>query len=213
MNLRLSGALCFIALTVPGAANAQERGLEFVPIVGLYNPLTDLRDPISSDLGPLDFGIRQQPAFAFGARTTFWLRGPFGLEGSFLWALSDAERVVLRQRNTADAYVWNASARIMIRLSGTRDPIEFFVNGGLAWTGRGGDAYADFSDTTDFGGVVGASARFDLGGRLALRLDAENFFYDLDLTFRDPTEGPIALDSQFQSDLVLTAGLVVDFGQ
>ena len=132
MNLRLSGALCFIATAVAGAANAQERGLEFVPIVGLYNPLTDLRDPI--DLGPLDFGIRQQPAFAFGARATLWLRGPFGLEGSFLWALSDAERVVLLQRSTADAYVWNASARIMIRLSGARDPIEFSVNGGLAWT-------------------------------------------------------------------------------
>lgn len=213
MNLKLFGAVLSVAMGVAGAANAQERGPEFAPIVGLYNPLTDLRDPIVSGVGPLDLGIRQQPAIAFGARTTFWLRGPFGLEGSFLWALSDAERVILLERRTAASYVWNASARITLRLSGTRDPIEFFVNGGVAWTGRGGDAYADFSDTTDFGGVVGASARFDLGGRWALRLDAEDFLYDLDLTFRDPTEGPSALDSQFQSDLVLSAGLVIDLAR
>ena len=47
----------------------------------------------------------------------------------------------------------------------------------------------------------------DLNDRFSIRLDAEDYFYDLDATLEDPDAGNSLLLRRFQSDLVLSAGL------
>ncbi len=203
-SVRLS---LFVLLAWAPPAFAQDADFEFVPVLGVYSPLTTLRGIVPADSGTTTVRLTQQAGPAFGARGTFWLAGPVGLEGSFLYALSDAQVTLGSSAQTQNAHVWLASGRLVLAFGAQGGPIAFHVNGGLALIGRGGAAYDNVNSTTDLGGVIGAGASFHLNDRFSIRLDAEDYVYDLDATLEDPAAGNSLLLRRFQSDLVLSAGL------
>lgn len=212
--------LCGIALAFAfvGAtpAMAQLPGLEIEPYIGAYVPLRNIVEESLTipGFGTADQTAQQKEALALGGRVTVWLAGPIGVEGNFMYAFSDAELDDGTEVSDTSAYVWAADARVVFRLGVPLAPISFHINGGIALIGRGGDAYEDVTaGTSDVGGVVGVGTRIKLPGIFAIRADADGFFYSSQLTVDDPDlGGEFAFDSQFQADLVLSAGLVIGLG-
>ena len=214
-RLTRSAVVIFTILGVVAASDvrAQEVGFEFVPFAGVYSPLTSLRGIVAiGDSGAIPFAVDQKPAPAIGTRGTLWLAGPLGLEMSFFYAFSNAELTVGSERTVETAYVLAGSGRLILAFGQQGGPIAFHVDGGVAFIDRGGDAYRNVRGTSSGGGVVAAGARFRINDRFYIRVDAEDYFYELNIRVSGPifTEGP--LGQQFQSDLLLTAGLAIAVG-
>ncbi len=204
-----ASALLFL-LVGAGPALAQAPQFELVPYVGAFVPLGDLSDQ------PLDIGgmtldrAKQSTSLAFGGRAVLWLAGPVGVEGSLLYAPSEAETAVAGV--TRDAYVWAGAGRLLLKLGVPGAPVHFLLDGGIAVIGRGGDAYDGVSGTSKVGGVVGVAGRFGLSDRFAIRLDAESYVYRARLR-PEGLQPPVELGSKLQGDVVLSAGLVIGLGR
>ena len=56
-------------------------------------------------------------------------------------------------------------------------PVWLTLNGGVSMIRRGGEAYEDAEDKSDFGGVVGATVGFRLGSMLSFYVAAEDYIY------------------------------------
>lgn len=187
---------------VPGVS------VELEPLVGVYIPFQKLVEEQNPELG--NYVAEQKEAFAIGGRLGVLFAGPVGVEGSFVYAFSDAEKVVDGQTTTESGYTWIGDARLLFQV--LPGPISFFLSGGMAWIGRGGDAFENVTDgKTNVGGVIGLGAKFSLGN-LAIRGDAQGYRYNAQLTVVDRTTGEsIDLGEQSQYDAVLSAGLVWSF--
>lgn len=213
--------LCVLAsaLSIVVATPARAQLLpsfEFEPYGGAYLPLTDVVDQsvLVPGSGTLDISGGQKEALALGGRLTWWVIGPLGVEGNFMYAFSDLEETEAGVTSDTSAYVWAADARLAFRFGIPLSPVSFHVNGGIALIKRGGDAYTEVTDgDSNIGGVVGAGLKVKLPGILALRADAGTYLYSSKLTVRDPDTGAtITFDSQFQADVVVSLGLVFGVG-
>ena len=56
-------------------------------------------------------------------------------------------------------------------------PVWLSLNGGASLIRRGGEAYEEAEDKSDFGGVVGATVGFRLGSMLSFYVAAEDYIY------------------------------------
>lgn len=163
---------------------------------------------------------RHKLGFLFGSRLTLWLPGKFGLEGSFAYAMTDVKAELsgsapdlgetFSEPDDDSGNLWLASLKGLYRLAaGAGAPVLFHLGAGVALLGRGGDAFKDVDGTTDIAGVLNLGVTFDAGGRLAIRVDAEDYLYSARLEFEDEEIG----DSKFQNDLVFTGGVVIKLGR
>lgn len=199
-------------LVAVAPARAQLPGLEIEPYIGVFVPGTDIVD---EQIAGTDLAIGHQQSLAVGGRVTLWLFGPLGLEGNFMYAFSEVEADALGFSLLADedAYVWAADARLLWNLL-PLGPIGLHVSGGIATINHGGDFYDVVTDGEDsLGGVVGAGLRAKLPGRFGVRADVDAYLYSIDLTAGVSEVIPsIDLESQFQVDFVLSAGLILSIG-
>ena len=200
---RIVTTVLALTFVVAGPATAQLPGIEISPYVGGYIPVTDLVDEQDIDLT-----ASHKEAFAFGGRVGVNLPGPLGVEGSFLYALSDLESDDQGEVVDTDAAVWAASGKLIYEFGLPAAPVSFNVNGGLALIGRTGDAYENADETTDVGGVVGAGLQVGLPGLWSIRFDVEDYLY----SFQAEGEPGEEFDSQFQNDVVISAGVVWTLG-
>ncbi len=208
MMRRLFGVTAALALLGATPALAQLPGIEVEPYLGVFVPVLDLVD--DTQLG-FDVSASQKEALAFGGRITVWLPGPLGVEGNFVYALSDVEETVDGAAEDVDANAWAVDGRLILKFGVPLAPISFHVNGGVALIDHGGDAYEGVTDgDSSIGGVVGAGLRVKLPGLLGIRLDAQSYLYSAELTVDNPDlGGEVTFGSQFQADVVLSAGLVI----
>lgn len=208
MMRRLFGVGAALALLGATPAMAQLPGIEVEPYLGVFVPVLDLVD--DTQLG-FDVSAAQKEALAFGGRITVWLPGPLGVEGNFFYALSDVEQTVDGAGEDIDANTWAVDGRLIFKFGVPLAPISFHVNGGIALIDHGGDAYEDVTDgDSSIGGVVGAGMRVKLPGLLGIRLDAQSYLYSSEITVDDPDfGGEVTFGSQFQADIVVSAGLVI----
>ena len=201
-----------LAFVFAGAtpAMAQLPRFEIEPYAGAYIPLTNL---ISEEILLDELTAKQKTSLAIGGRLTAWLTGPVGLEGNFMYAFSDAESSDGTETSDTTAHVYAADARLVFRIGVPVAPVSFHINGGIALIGRGGDAYEEVTQgKTDVGGVVGLGTRIKLPGMFAIRVDADGFVYQSELTIQDEDLGEFTFDKQWQADLVLSAGVAFGFG-
>ncbi len=180
------GLAVAVLSVVPSTAAAQ---LELDGYLGAYIPLNNL--VAVEGVNP---AAQQKTALAVGARATVWL-AVLGIEATFMYAASDRES----DGEDTSAEIWAASARLALKLGLPVVPITFYFNGGPALIGRGGEAYAEAEDKTDIGGVLGGAVLLGRG-KIRLRGDVEAYLYSF--------TGE-AIDSQFQTDIVVSAGLVL----
>ncbi len=201
----IGAAMAFLGAT---PALAQLPGIEVEPYLGVFVPVLDLVD--DAQLG-FDVSASQKEALALGGRVTVWLPGPLGFEGNFVYALSDVEQSIGGAAEDVDANVWALDGRVVLKFGVPLAPISFHVNGGIALIDHGGDAYDIVTDgDSSVGGVVGAGLRVKLPGLLGIRLDAQSYLYSAEITADDPLfGGERTFGSQFQADIVVSAGLVI----
>ncbi len=189
------GLAVAVLSVVPSTAAAQ---LELDGYLGAYIPLNTL-----VAVEGLNLSAQQKTALAVGARATVWL-AVLGIEATFMYAASDLELDDGGTIEETSAEIWAASVRLALKLGLPVVPITFYFNGGPALIRRGGAAYEGVEDKTDIGGVLGGAV--SLGrGKIRLRGDVEAYLY----SFTGEDEPGISIDSQFQTDIVVSAGLVL----
>ncbi|UCF20750.1 MAG: outer membrane beta-barrel protein [Gemmatimonadota bacterium] len=210
MIRRLFAVATLLVLTVKPAMG-QLPGIELEPYIGVFIPIMDV---IDQEVDTEDVVAGQKEALAVGGRITLWLGGALGVEGNFGYAFSDVTVSEGGVASDTSANVYAADARLVLKFGIPLAPVSFHVNGGVALIGRSGDAYDDVSDgKTNVGGVVGLGTRVKLPGILAIRADADAYLYKTRLTIdNEEFGGEFQFDSQFQSDILLSAGLVIGLG-
>jgi hypothetical protein len=182
----------------PAAAQLPGIGIDFTAYGGVFVPLNDV---VEDEILGTD---KHESALAIGGRLTLALPGPLGVEGTFNYAMSDVEA----DGATESANVWAVSGRAVFEFGLPAAPLTFFVNGGIAYIGRGGDYYEGAEDKSNVGGVAGVGVKVGLPGLLSIRLDAEDYVYSAKPTIA----GVTPTDSQLQNDIVVSAGLVFSIG-
>ncbi len=222
MTRRLWSLSALPALLAAGPAAPQQLAVDIIPYAGLYAPIADvleIRAGVDGIIAELSVG--QAAGLLGGGRLDLWLTDSFGLEGGFAYALSDAEiqaeALGVSISEGADAHVWLGSARAIYRfMPAIASSLIFFINGGVAIIGRGGDAYeefavdgiADVEGKTDIGGVIGAGIIIDVFDAVGIRFDVEDYLYSVKLEVADED-----FDSQFQNDIAVTSGMVIHLGR
>lgn len=199
------GVMFALALTMVGVtpALAQLPGIEISPYVGAFVPLTDLVDEED-----LDLTVSQKEALALGGRVKVKFPGPLAVEGTFMYALSDIESDDRGEVVEVDASVWAASGRLVYTFGLPAVPVSFNASGGVAIVGHDPDVEGAESET-DIGGVVGLGLKLDPPGLLGVRVDVEDYLYSF---HAEGEAGEELGDSQFQSDLVVSVGIVFELG-
>ncbi len=208
MLRKVFGLSLVLAVVTATPAVAQLPKFEIEPYIGAYIPLNNV---ISEEV-PLVGQVTgsQKEGFAVGGRLTFWALGPLGIEGNFVYAWSDGEIDDGVTVESESGNIWAADARVIWRL--LPGPIGVHIDGGIAYIGRGGTAYEDISEgKSDVGGVVGVGLRFKLPGLFAIRADADAYLYETQFTI-DDNGTPFETEKQFQTDLIISAGLVIGLG-
>ena len=211
MSRKLFCIAALLLMAQAGAALAQTPGvgIEFEPYIGAYVPFSDL---FADNIAGAQVTSKQTEGFALGGRLLFKLGGAMGIEGNFLYALSDVESESPGGTTTEDAYAWAGDARIHLSLL-PLGVLSIHGTGGVAIVGHGGDAWEDVTEgDTDVAGVVGAGVKIGLGP-VSLRGDADVYIYEAQLTAPNPTTPTtsIELGSEIQTDLVLSAGIVLSY--
>jgi hypothetical protein len=194
---RLCGIIAVLAVVSASPALAQVPGIgfEFEPYGGAYIPTTDLVDET-------DFVRKHKSGLGLGARATVVIPGPFAIEGNFMYAFSDVEDTPADPVTGANVYALSGLLRLNFGLPAA--PVSFHVGAGVAYVMRGGDAYEGIEDKNDIGGIAGVGMKVGLPGIFKIRVDAEGYFYKAALS-----DGVDQADSQFQTDIVVSAGLVI----
>lgn len=202
MTKKLCGLAALMALLSGSPAMAQIP-IEIEPYVGVYIPFADIANQV---IDGADIVANQKEALAVGGRVGLGL-GIIAVEGNFMYAFSDGESTADGGTETQSAGIWAADVRLLLKL--LPGPISLHLSGGPAFIGRSGDFYSEVTEgKTDLGGALGAGLRVKLPGILAIRGDADLYLYSASVTAN--IEGvPVTTDSQFQGDLVLSAGLVI----
>jgi hypothetical protein len=197
MVKRLSGIIAVLTMLSATRAIAQVPGIgfEFEPYGGAYIPTKDL-------VSETDFVRKHSTGLALGARATVVIPGPLAVEGNFMYAFSDVEDTPAGTETGANVYAISGLLRFNFSLPAA--PVSFHVGAGAAYILRGGDAYEGVDDKNDIGGIAGVGMKVSLPGIFKVRADVEGYFYKAALS-----EGGDQADSQFQADIVLSAGLVM----
>ena len=191
----------------PGRASAQLR-VEIEPAIGVYGGLSSFTKPAGSDPFAFSESLSQWTAVALGGRATGWLGTGFGVRLSVLTAPSEVgpnENNDPLDRQPVPATVTTAALEALVPLKAFASKLRVFLSGGVALVDRGGDAYQGFDGTSDVGGILGIGSQYRLSDRLGLQADFQTLLYSLQLTDPDGLEYP----SAFQTDILLTVGLVV----
>jgi hypothetical protein len=189
---------------------------------GLYVPTADVGvdESFSGFPGRSDrIGWRHATSGAVGGRLTFWLSRRFGVEATAQYSPSDVALDPLLPfllPSRLDGRVVTATGRAVWRFTDPDRPVGYHVLGGLGLVTRSGQVFETMEGTTDFTFVVGVGLRANLGPRLDLRLDAENYAYWSHFVivgptrqFEDGTTETVRTDlgNRFVNDLVFSLGL------
>lgn len=219
----LSVLASFLVLAFTQPAAAQDKTVEFTPFAGVYLSTADLISESGTVEGvDFDASLKQKTALAFGGRITGWFTDMVGVEGDFAYALSDVEISAAAGGTTADvdanANVWAGSGALVLAFP-AGEMAEFRAKGGLAVIGHTSSDDPDLDDTalwdgvdgtTDLGGVLGIGILLNVSDNIGVRIDAQDLLYSA--KFSDEETGE-ETDSEFQNDLLFSAGLSIGLGQ
>jgi len=209
--LRVLLAIAIVSALVVPAAQAQKFSL--APTIGLYMPTTDLVSGIVNGGGTIAF--KQQLGLAVGGRMGLAFGSHVGLSVTGSYVPKSLQATVSQTGVTQDtgAYtnLWFGTGRLSVWLLPPTSIFSIGVNGGVGVVGRGetvvtDDTGASYTDPsrTDFGGVVGGTAGFNLGV-IGLFVSVDDYIYQ-PTVFED-----LGIKSQTQNDLQFSFGLGTRF--
>ena len=196
----LSGTLAALAAFAPSSAQAQRVSLS--PTIGVYIPTSELVKAAEGQ------EFKQEVALSVGGRLGVTLSPRFGIETSVSYVPSNLRFTFDQTETTTDANLLLGTLRATFHAIPMTSPVWLTINGGASMIRRGGEAYEDLEDRSDFGGVVGATVGFRLGSMMSFYVAAEDYIYG---TKVEATE----LDdlSQTQNDVQIALGFGFPVGR
>ena len=212
-----------LAVSVANPALAQNVTVDVSGFGGFYLPVTDFK--FADELLPVgvtEATAKQKAAFMFGGRLGLWFSRTFGVEGEFGYALSDIEakfdgqdicgQLIDGEVFECSANIWLGSVKGVLQYMPQSDAkLTLRLGAGVGAVGRTGKAFEEADGTTDIAGVADVGASFDVSPLVAIRVDAEGYFYSLQI--KDASSGLELGDSQFAADLAFTGGVTIKLGR
>jgi hypothetical protein len=195
-SLLAAGALAL------GAAPAQAQRLSLSPTVGVYIPTSEL---VKASQGE---EFKQEVALSVGGRLGVTLTPRFGIETSVSYVPSNLRFTFDDTQTTTDANLLLGTLRATFHAIPMTKPVWLTLNGGASMIRRSGEAYEDVEDTSDFGGVVGATIGFRLGSMLSFYVAAEDYIYGTRID-----ENDIGAESVTQNDVQIAFGFGFPVGR
>ncbi|MHB1329293.1 MAG: porin family protein [Gemmatimonadales bacterium] len=184
-----------IGLIAVAPAAAQKKGIELNGFAGLYAPLEE-----NAREGTRE-AVRRG-SLAFGGRLGYWTGGLVGVEA--VGAFSQARmRVTLNSGSqfARGTYFGAAGGKLMLNLTPKSSLLGLAVGGGPALIMFGKSVTAADEKDSFGGGVAGVTLRLNVGENVALRGDAEDFFYSADF----------GLGKKLRHDILLSGGISIQF--
>ncbi len=184
-----------IGLIMAAPAAAQKKGIELNGFAGLYAPTEE---------NGLEGGRQavRRGTLAFGGRLGYWTGGLIGFEG--VGAFSQARmRVNLNSgaKLARGTYFGAGGGKLMLNLTPRSSLLGLAVGGGPALVTFGKSVTAATEKDSYLGGVGGVTLRLNVGENVALRGDAEDFFYSADF----------GLGKKLRHDILLSGGISIQF--
>jgi Outer membrane protein beta-barrel domain len=195
-SLLAAGALAL------GAAPAQAQRLSLSPTVGVYIPTSEL---VKASQGE---EFKQEVALSVGGRLGVTLTPRFGIETSVSYVPSNLRFTFDDTQTTTDANLLLGTLRATFHAIPMTKPVWLSLNGGASMIRRSGEAYEDAEDTSDFGGVVGATVGFRLGSMLSFYVAAEDYIYGTRIDESNPD-----VESVTQNDVQIAFGFGFPVGR
>jgi hypothetical protein len=187
-----------LLVAVPSALHAQ---FSIAPTIGVYVPTQNL---LQAAAGDPQAALSQQVSISVGGRMAMGF-GRFGLEVSGEYAPSSLMFSTGGLAGVSDtsisANVISGTGQVWLQLLPQAGIVSFALSGGVSVTSRGGDAFQGVGNTTDVGGVIGATLGFRLGPIVHLTFTAEDYIYNAQ--FLDG----VAAEQQTQHDVHLNFGV------
>lgn len=205
-SLAIATVTAFASWATPTQAQVGLVKIEFTPWAGAYVPVTDLVETEAGVTAPVSINTSVAVGGNIGVRL------PLGIavEGQVGYAPAEIEFEFPAQ--TTDLNVLFASANLQWRFGPPLIPVKPFFTGGIGVIRWESDVFSSFGageSVTNLAGNVGAGAYVNLGPVLSLRFDGRAYLTSFNAQEFDPS----ALDvSKFQSHVVLSGGLVFNFG-
>ena len=188
-------ALVLVALF---AAPAGAQKLSLSPTIGVYIPTSELVKAANGQ------EFKQEIAMAVGGRLGLNFSPRIGVVTSVTYVPSSLRFNFNQTETKTDANLLFGTARATVYVIPTTSPVWLNLNAGASMVKRGGEAYDSLPDKTDFGGVVGATVGFNLGGFLSFYVAAEDYIYGT--TF---VEAGTLEEKRTQNDIQLAVGFGV----
>ena len=180
----------------PRPALAQRISLS--PTIGVYIPTTELVKAANGE------EFKQEIALAVGGRLGLYFSPRFGILTSVSYVPSDLRFTFNQNETKTDANLLFGTTRATYLVIPYTSPIWLGINAGGSLVKRGGTAYEDDPDKTDFGGVVGATLGFRLGSFFSFYVAAEDYIYGRSFVDASSLE-----EKHTQNDIQLAVGFGV----
>jgi len=187
-----------LALVALFAAPAAAQRLSLSPTVGVYIPTTELVKAANGQ------EFKQEISLAVGGRLGLNFSPRIGVVTSVTYVPSSLRFNFNQTETKTDANLLFGTARATVYVIPTTSPLWLNLNAGASMVKRGGEAYDSLPDKTEFGGVVGATVGFNLGGFLSFYVAAEDYIYGT--TF---VEAGTLEEKRTQNDVQLAVGFGV----
>jgi hypothetical protein len=188
----------FACLLPAAVTPALAQRVSLSPTIGVYIPTSELVKAASGE------EFKQEIALAVGGRLGLNFTPRLGLVTSVSYVPSNLRFTLNENETKTDANLLFGTARATYYVLPTTSPVWFNINGGGSMVKRGGEAYDSLEDKTDFGGVVGTTVGFNLGGFLSFYVAAEDYIYGT--TF---VESGTLEEKKTQNDIQLSLGFGV----
>ena len=125
---------------------------------------------------PLGQTVALQTTIAVGSHVTVWPVTRFGIEASFAYAPSGVT-MACRVSACNAGHVVIASAKVVVPLIGAPSRRSFYLGGGVALVGLGGNAYEGVAGTTSVARTVGAGLELWAKSAAPVRIAAEVYLF------------------------------------
>ena len=152
--------------------------------------------------------FKQEIALAVGGRLGVTLSPRFGLETSVSYVPSDLRFTFDETETTTDANLLLGTLRATFHAIPMTSPVWLSLNGGVSMIRRGGEAYAEATDNSDVGGVVGATVGFRLGSMLSFYVAAEDYIYGTRIG-----DAALGAETRTQNDVQIALGFGFPVGR
>jgi len=181
--------------------------VSFSPTIGAYLPTSNLVNVVMGTDSVAN--LKQDVGLALGANLGVGLSSRVAMQfaGSYVPSQLSGTVTGAGTFTQSDANLFFGNANITFFVVKPTSPVWLALNGGGSVVNRSGAAYTGVSGTTDYGGLVGATLGFHVGGLLSFNLSATDYIYGAQFE-KDGVTTP----QTTQNDILLGFGLGIPLG-